>query len=115
MSLPPPRVVVTAEDVEVGKPDPRCYLLGLERLGVTSSLAAAKREDVLVVEDSPTGIKAGKAAGCKVLGLATTHTIEIVMAAGADWIVRDLRSLEVLEEHNNRNIQVQLTDCWRPA
>ena len=53
---------------------------------------------VLVVEDSPSGIRAGKAAGCKVLGLATTHRIEQVVEAGADWIVRDLKSFRVVEQ-----------------
>ena len=52
---------------------------------------------VLVVEDSPAGIRAGKAAGCQVLGLATTHSIERVREAGADWIVKDLQSVALSE------------------
>jgi len=50
------------------KPDPSCYLMGLGRIGLAGP---NENENVLVVEDSPAGIKAGKAAGCKVLGLVT--------------------------------------------
>lgn len=87
MKLAHPRNIVVAEDVEIGKPDPSCYLLGQQRLGLP------REASVLVVEDAPSGIRAGKAAGFKVVGLATTHTIAQVKEAGADWIVQDLRSL----------------------
>ena len=64
--LPMPGVIVTAEDVEKGKPDPACYLLGARRLGVD----AAK---CLVFEDAPAGIAAGSAAGCDVAVITATH------------------------------------------
>jgi glycerol-1-phosphatase len=81
---------VVAEDVDAGKPDPACYLLGKQRLGLGES------DPVLVIEDAPAGIKAGRAAGCKVLGLATTHSLEQVRGAGADWVVQDLRSIRLV-------------------
>lgn len=87
LKLPLPEHLVVAEDVENGKPDPTCYLMGKKKLGLKAS------DNVLVLEDSPAGIKAGKAAGCKVLGVVTSHTVEQVVSAGPDWIVRDLRSL----------------------
>ena len=87
LKLAHPEYLVVAEDVEIGKPDPRCYLLGRTRLGLTDDAS------MLVIEDAPSGIKAGKAAGFKVLALATTHRIEQLKEAGADWIVEDLRSL----------------------
>lgn len=86
MSLPSPPVTVTAEDVAAGKPDPACYSLGRERIG----LGKQRDGKVLVVEDAPAGVKAGKGAGCMVLGLATTHGVEALRDAGADWIVKDL-------------------------
>ena len=46
-----------------------------------------------MIEDSPAGIRAGQAAGCKVLGLATTHSIAQLRATGPDWIVKDLKSV----------------------
>lgn len=82
----PPHLVV-AEDVEQGKPDPACYLLGRSRLGLPESAS------VLVLEDSPSGVKAGKAAGFTVIGLATTHAIDRIQQAGADYLVRDLSSV----------------------
>jgi glycerol-1-phosphatase len=89
LKLAHPRTLVVAEDVENGKPDPACYLLGLKRL------ALGERKNMVVVEDAPAGIRAGKAAGFKVIALATTHTLEQVREAGADWIVRDLRSVKL--------------------
>ncbi|KAL1954478.1 hypothetical protein VTO42DRAFT_1154 [Malbranchea cinnamomea] len=87
LKLARPKNLVVAEDVEVGKPDPRCYLLGRSRLGLGEDAS------MLVVEDAPSGIRAGKAAGFKVLALATTHKIEQLKEAGADWIVENLHSL----------------------
>lgn len=90
MRLTYPQHLVTAEDVEAGKPNPECYLLGKTRLGLDGG---AK---VLVVEDAPAGVRAGKSAGCNVVGVATTHDVAQLKAAGADWIVRDLRSVRVV-------------------
>ncbi len=58
--LPMPSVLVTAEDVTVGKPDPECYRLAASRLGVDAS-------DCIVVEDAEAGISAGLAAGATVV------------------------------------------------
>lgn len=91
LKLPIPETLVVAEDVENGKPDPRCYMMGMEKLGLNGAGA-----DVLVLEDSPAGISAGKAAGCKVLAVVTSHTVEQLLAAEPDWIVRDLRSLRIV-------------------
>ena len=64
--FPMPRFIVTAEDVKVGKPNPQCYILGAERLGVRTA-------DCLVFEDVPAGIKAGEAAGSDVMVITATH------------------------------------------
>ncbi|KAL8387790.1 hypothetical protein RB595_009672 [Gaeumannomyces hyphopodioides] len=92
LGLPKPEHLITSESVENGKPDPACYLMGLDRLGLQAGAAG-----VLVLEDSPAGIRAGKAAGCKVLGLVTSHTVEQVTSAGPDWVVRDLESVRLLQ------------------
>ncbi|KAL9111824.1 MAG: hypothetical protein Q9227_003883 [Pyrenula ochraceoflavens] len=89
LKLAQPKNLVVAEDVQNGKPDPQCYLLGREKLDLPTTARC------LVIEDAPSGVKAGKAAGFKVLGLATTHRVEQLVDAGADWIVRDMRSLRV--------------------
>jgi glycerol-1-phosphatase len=92
LQLAHPSVLITAEAVQNGKPDPACYLLGMKELG----LGTVKDGEVLVVEDAPAGIKAAKSAGCKVLALATTHEAEALWKAGADWVVRDLEAVGIV-------------------
>ena len=57
--LPIPEVMITAEDVQRGKPDPQGFLLGAERLGVSI-------RECLVFEDSSAGVAAARAAGAHV-------------------------------------------------
>jgi sugar-phosphatase len=64
--ITPPAVLVTAEDVAIGKPNPACYVLGAQRLGVPV-------QDCLVFEDATVGIRAGEAAGADVLVVTSTH------------------------------------------
>ncbi|MDD1966467.1 HAD-IA family hydrolase [Pseudomonas putida] len=65
--LPLPQVLVSAEDVERGKPAPDCFLLGAQRLGT-------KAEDCLVFEDAAAGIGAAEAAGAQVMVVTAAHT-----------------------------------------
>jgi glycerol-1-phosphatase len=104
LDLPTPEHLVVAEDVENGKPDPSCYLMGKKKLGL------GERAEVLVLEDSPAGIKAGKAAGCKVLGVVTSHTVEQVVAAKPDWIVKDLRSLKIVGNTAD-GVELEISDA----
>ena len=64
--VPLPSVLVTADDVVHGKPNPEVYLLAAAKLDVTP-------EKCVVVEDAPAGITAAHAAGMRVVALATTH------------------------------------------
>ena len=66
VGLPLPERFVTADDVENGKPHPEAYLKGAEILG-------AAPETCVVIEDAPAGVRSAKAAGMKVVALATTH------------------------------------------
>ncbi|RVX70892.1 hypothetical protein B0A52_06049 [Exophiala mesophila] len=104
LKLAHPQTVVVAEDVEKGKPHPDPYLLGCKRLGLPES------SHMIVFEDAPSGVRAGKAAGYKVVGLVTTHSVEQIEAAGADWIVRDLTSV-ALSKFEDGVIQIELTDA----
>lgn len=84
-------VVVTAEDVVNGKPDPSGYLLACTRLGVAA-------RDTVVAEDSPAGIRAALGAGVRrVHGVTTTHRAEELLAAGAVAVHPDLRGLGVAD------------------
>src|SRR5258706_13694812 len=84
--LPKPKYLVTSTDVKHGKPDPEPYLKGAQILGVPAA-------DCLVVEDAPAGVRAGKAAGARVLGLRTTASDAELQQAGANWIVDDCAEL----------------------
>ena len=74
--LRPPAVFVTSADVSRGKPEPEPYLLAAERLGVPPA-------ECLVLEDSPPGVAAGKAAAMRVIALLTTHAADQLAAADA--------------------------------
>lgn len=108
MKLAFPKYMVTAEEVEKGKPDPACYRLGAKRLGK----AEVDPQKILVLEDAPAGVKAGKAAGYKVVALATTHSIEQLRDAGADWIVQDMRSVTMRDlDSKMGTVQVEIRDA----
>ncbi|KAI2466148.1 HAD-like protein [Annulohypoxylon bovei var. microspora] len=112
LNLPRPAHLVTAESVASGKPDPACYDLGREQLG----LAPADAAQVLVLEDSPAGIRAGRAAGCRVLGLVTSHSADQVRAAAPDWIVRDLRSVSVARvDARAGTVTLRIAEALAPA
>jgi sugar-phosphatase len=81
-----PHNVVTAEMVERGKPHPEPYRLGAARLGFSPTAC-------LVIEDSPSGIKAGKQAGCPVLAVASSHDPHEL--AEADWVIPSLERIEI--------------------
>lgn len=88
MRLAHPKNMVTAEDVKDGKPHPACYQLGLKKLGLQETPPS-----IVVFEDAPAGVRSGKAAGFTVVALFTTHTLEQLVDAGADYIVKDMRSV----------------------
>lgn len=103
LKLAHPKFLVVAEDVEQGKPNPQCYLLGRSRLNLGES------SKMLVIEDAPSGIKAGKAAGFQVLALETTHTIQQLKDAGADWIIKDLQSVAL--KSSNSRVEIEISNA----
>jgi sugar-phosphatase len=84
--LPVPERLIAGDMVERGKPDPEPYRRGAELLGFAPG-------DCIVVEDSPSGIGAGVAAGCRVLGILGTHDVRELRAA--TWIVPSLEGIDV--------------------
>jgi sugar-phosphatase len=64
--LPVPPVMITAEDVDRGKPAPDCFLLAADRLGVPA-------DHCLVFEDTSAGFAAAEAAGAAVMVITVTH------------------------------------------
>ena len=65
--LPIPAVFITSENVTVGKPNPDCYLIAAQKLGVDIA-------ECLVFEDAPVGILASESAGAEVMVITTTHS-----------------------------------------
>ncbi|HCD82626.1 MAG TPA: glycerol-3-phosphatase [Agrobacterium sp.] len=65
--LTPPPVMICAEDVVNGKPDPEGYKKAAEKLGVAP-------EDCIVFEDAPAGIQAGESMGATVVVINATHS-----------------------------------------
>jgi mannitol-1-/sugar-/sorbitol-6-phosphatase len=99
--LPIPPQLITSNDITYGKPNPEPYLRGSELFG----LAAA---ECIVIEDAPAGIRAGKAAGARVIALQTTERDALLREAGADWIVKDCGSVRVDESSADGKISLLL-------
>ena len=97
-------VIVSAEDAHTCKPDPCCYQRALEQLN--EKRRAARRlpllpRECLVIEDSPPGIQAGRAAGgMKTLGVTNTVSEEALRAARADVVTKSLADWTVDAVHH---------------
>ncbi|GAB2914939.1 HAD-IA family hydrolase [Paraburkholderia jirisanensis] len=88
--LPFPPLLITAEDIERGKPSPDGYLDAAKQLGFAAS-------DCLVFEDAPVGIQAGLAAGADVLAITQSHAVPIDAASAS---VRDYAGLRVVTDES---------------
>ena len=82
--------VLTSEHFTKSKPDPECFLKGMEVLG-------GKPSETYVFEDSLHGINAGRAAGAKVIGLATTNPREIIEPL-CDIVIDDFRGVSIISD-----------------
>jgi len=81
--LPMPRVLVCADEIRRGKPDPEGYLTAAARLGRAPA-------DCVVIEDTPPGLEAARAAGMRSIGIAGTYPASVLTA---DLVVPSLTSL----------------------
>jgi HAD superfamily hydrolase (TIGR01509 family) len=79
--------VLTSEYFSKSKPDPECFLKGMEVLG-------GSPEETVIFEDSFHGLAAGRASGAKVIGLATTNKREAI-APLCDMVIDDFLGLTV--------------------
>jgi mannitol-1-/sugar-/sorbitol-6-phosphatase len=86
VGIPVPERLITADSVELGKPNPAPYLAGAEILGFPP-------ESCVVIEDSASGVLAGEAAGCTVIATTFSHEAEDLEAA--HYLVRDLTGVQV--------------------
>jgi len=95
--LPIPRVLVAADDVQKGKPDPEPYLKGAELLKV-------KPAECLVIEDAPAGIRSAHAGGMKAIALTSTYPAAELQEA--DAILQNLKQIQV--RNLDRKLQVDI-------
>ena len=79
-------VVVTAEDVRRGKPDPEVYVRAAEGLGLAP-------DRCVVFEDSLVGVHAARSAGMRVIGVCSAHTDRELQAAGAERAIDDFEDV----------------------
>ncbi len=101
--LPLPKHLVTASDLKRGKPFPDPYLRGAEILGMAPA-------ECIVAEDAASGVRSGKAAGARVLGLLTTSKEEELLSAGADWIAENLSALSLDQQQQTVGLAFRLQE-----
>ncbi|MGY6020991.1 HAD family hydrolase [Streptomyces spinosirectus] len=92
-----PKMLVAADDITRGKPDPEPYLLAARALG-------ADPAHCVVFEDAPAGLTAGRAAGMTTVALTTTHQAHEL---DADLVVEDLSALSALVADGGVEISVR--------
>jgi mannitol-1-/sugar-/sorbitol-6-phosphatase len=95
-----PERFISADAVQNGKPHPEPYLRGAEILGLDPT-------DCVVFEDSGSGTKAGRAAGCTVIGTTFSHPIDQLKAA--HYLVTDLTGIKVQILPNDEGIALHFT------
>ena len=79
--------VITVDDVSRGKPYPEPFLAGAKSLGIPADAC-------IVIENAPLGIKAAKAAKCKVIAVKTT--LGVMDLGEADFIAVDFKEVEAV-------------------
>jgi mannitol-1-/sugar-/sorbitol-6-phosphatase len=94
--LPEPAVLITPEVVTRGKPDPEGYIRAAQLLGVSPAAS-------VVIEDSPTGIRAGRAAGAFVIAIPTTHPREELLDAS---VIAALTDIQARSRHDRGLIEL---------
>ena len=88
--------IITAEEIQNGKPSPDVFLLAAQNINV-------KPQNCLVIEDAPVGVEAANRANMKCIALTTTHDIDELRSA--DMIVKDLSFVNVNSIINLLNIK----------
>jgi sugar-phosphatase len=97
--LPIPEVLVSADDVSRGKPDPQPYLMGAKLLGMNPA-------ECLVIEDAPAGIRAAHAGGMKAIAITSTYPAPAL--AEAEAVVQRLAQIRVDPVNGARGLTVSL-------
>lgn len=100
--LPLPKRLISSNDINHGKPHPEPYLKGASVLGFPAA-------ECIVLEDVPAGVRAGKAAGAKVIAFKTTVQESVLREAGADWILNNCSDIRLLGYGTDLNLALRAT------
>jgi sugar-phosphatase len=98
--IPVPERFVTANQVTQGKPHPEPFLAGAALLGIAPA-------ECVVFEDSSSGAKAGRAAGCTVIATTFSHPVESL--AAAHYLVADLTGMMVTALPEEQGLALSFT------
>jgi sugar-phosphatase len=99
--LPLPKKLITSNDITHGKPHPEPYVKGAAVLGFPPA-------ECIVLEDVPAGVRAGKAAGARVIAFKTTVQDSVLREAGADWILNSC--VDIRLHDRARDLKLALTE-----
>jgi sugar-phosphatase len=97
--LPLPKKLVTSNDITHGKPHPEPYLKG-------ASVLRFPPGECIVLEDAPAGIRAGRAAGARVIAFKTTAHESALREAGADWILNNCADIRLLDSGSDLKLEL---------
>jgi mannitol-1-/sugar-/sorbitol-6-phosphatase len=101
--LPLPPKMITSNDITLGKPNPEPYLKAASLLGFPAA-------ECVVLEDVPAGIRAGKAAGARVIAFKTTVEEAALREAGADWVVNNCAAVRLISA-SDQPLALSLTEA----
>jgi beta-phosphoglucomutase len=90
-------VIVAADDVTIGKPDPMGYLLTTKRIGEQIGRKLSPAE-VLIIEDAPIVVESVREVGFPVLAVTTSYPADALQSANANWVVDTLEPSEVMRK-----------------
>ena len=96
--LPIPPVLICADEIERGKPDPQGYLTAAARLHRSA-------DECVVIEDAPLGIQAAQAARMRVIAIAATYARDRL--ASADAVVETLADLTIRSDADGVQIDIR--------
>jgi sugar-phosphatase len=99
--LPTPELFITANEIMHGKPNAEPYLKGAAGLGFSP-------QECIVVEDALAGIASGKNAGARVIAFTTTASMDDLVVAKPDWMLRDCSAIRL--EGSEPDLQLALEE-----
>jgi len=94
--FPLPEVLVPADEIERGKPDPQGFLLASQHLGIPA-------DQCLVFEDTQPGLDAGVRAGMQSVALLTTFARDQL---SAEWAIRDFNDVRVTRQGDELLVEI---------